>query len=177
MIVRFAWASISENGTVNGKKGDQTGREVKIGNYYDFGQTQFVRLRNRRKRKRMSAILKKLCRWDGLGYGQSDRISLYNFCKGCNWNWETVKKKIEKGKAPKCNCDCSSLVVCAFNLTYGKPKLNASVYTGNLYSALCGENSVNCKRIREPKKVTKFHMGDIVIKQYGHVITCVEGRK
>ena len=29
----FAWASISENGTVNGKKGDQTGNEVKVGKY------------------------------------------------------------------------------------------------------------------------------------------------
>ena len=35
----FAWASIGSNGkVVNDLAGDQNGKEVKIGEYYNFGQ-------------------------------------------------------------------------------------------------------------------------------------------
>ena len=38
MSILCGWASQSEKGTINGKKGDQTGKEVKIGNYVTIGQ-------------------------------------------------------------------------------------------------------------------------------------------
>lgn len=34
MSVLIGHASISENGTINGKKGDQTGKEVCVRNFY-----------------------------------------------------------------------------------------------------------------------------------------------
>ena len=41
MAVLCAWASANEYGkTTGGKAGDQTGKEVKCGNIYNFGQTR-----------------------------------------------------------------------------------------------------------------------------------------
>ena len=46
----FAWASIGENGkATGGKVGDQTGKEVKCGQIYDFGQTRVYRCKDREK--------------------------------------------------------------------------------------------------------------------------------
>ena len=39
------WASQSEKRTANGKKGDQTGTEVRTGNYYNFGQSEIIRFK------------------------------------------------------------------------------------------------------------------------------------
>ena len=53
------WASIDEHGhTRNGKAGDQTGREVKTGNWYDFGQNVIIRFKNRDKAKKEAKIAK-----------------------------------------------------------------------------------------------------------------------
>lgn len=44
------WASIDENGkATGGQKGDQTGREVRTGNWYSFGQTVVLRFKDRNK--------------------------------------------------------------------------------------------------------------------------------
>ena len=45
MSVLCGWASTSEKGTKNGVKGDQTGKEVKTGAYYNFGQNQVIRFK------------------------------------------------------------------------------------------------------------------------------------
>ena len=51
----FAWASIGENGRgTGGKKGDQTGKEVKVGNYYDFGQNKVIRFKNPLRGRKMA---------------------------------------------------------------------------------------------------------------------------
>ena len=55
-----AWASISEKGTANGIKGDQTKKEVKIGNYYNFGQNEFLRPRDAKVGKKMAIAAHKL---------------------------------------------------------------------------------------------------------------------
>ena len=47
MAVLCAWASANEYGkTTGGKAGDQTGKEVKCGNIYNFGQTRVVLIEN-----------------------------------------------------------------------------------------------------------------------------------
>ena len=53
-----AWASISEKGTANGIKGDQTTKEVKIGNYYNFGQNEFLRPKNEEIGKKIAIAVK-----------------------------------------------------------------------------------------------------------------------
>ena len=49
MAVLCAWASANEYGkTTGGKAGDQTGKEVKCGNIYNFGQTRVYRCADRK---------------------------------------------------------------------------------------------------------------------------------
>ena len=56
MSVMCAWASANEYGKVNGgKAGDQTGKEVKCGSIYNFGQTRVYRCKNRNKALRIGA--------------------------------------------------------------------------------------------------------------------------
>ena len=64
----FAWASIGENGRGNGgKKGDQTGKEVKVGNYYDFGQNKVIRFKNPLRGRKMAEIAKFVANDNPLG--------------------------------------------------------------------------------------------------------------
>ena len=49
MGVLCGYASVSENGTVNGAVGDQTGKEVKTSAYYNFGQNKLIRFKDSAK--------------------------------------------------------------------------------------------------------------------------------
>ena len=52
------WASINENGkATGGQKGDQTGREVKTGNWYSFGQTVVLRFNDRNKAAKAATFM------------------------------------------------------------------------------------------------------------------------
>lgn len=166
----FAWASIGENGkATGGKKGDQNGREVKIGNYYDFGQNKVIRFRSVTRGRKMAEIAKFIAMDNGVGYNQSDRISFFNACKKYKWNWTKVKKAIKSGTFPKCNADCSSLYATCVNLVYGKEKLASDCTTHNLVYRTTVKNKANFKLTPKfpPKKWKK---GDAPIKEGKHII-------
>ena len=84
MSVICGWASQSEKRTANGKKGDQTGKEVKTGYYYNFGQTGIIRMKNVSKRRKAAKAMLAMCQNNNIGYGQTDRISLYKECSNRN---------------------------------------------------------------------------------------------
>lgn len=166
----FAWASIGENGkATGGKKGDQTGREVKVGNYYDFGQDKVIRFRNVRKGRKMGEIARFLANDNSAGYNQMDRVSLFNACKKYGWNWTKVKKAIKNGTFPKCNTDCSSFYATCVNLVYGKEKLASDCTTHNLVYRTTVKNKANFKLTPNfpPKEWKK---GDAPIKEGKHII-------
>lgn len=166
----FAWASIGENGkAVGGKKGDQTGREVKVGNYYNFGQDKCIRLRNKARRKKLAEVAKFLAISNVVGYDQNTRTSLHNACKAYNWNWKKIKKAIENGTFPKCNTDCSGFYTVCVNIVYGKEKLASDCTTRNLVYRCTVTNKANFKLTKNcpPKKWCK---GDAPIKEGKHII-------
>ena len=160
----FAWASISENGTVNGKKGDQTGNEVKVGKYYDFGQDGVIRFKNVDFGRKAGKIAKALAKNKAVGYSQSDRASLYNLAKKSGWNYDKLADAL---KTVKVNCDCSSFVSTIINLTFGRQAV-ACCTTSTLVNAcnMIGEFRVVSMREFE----TKQHKGDMPIKEGKHVI-------
>ena len=93
----FAWASIGENGKgTGGKKGDQTGKEVRVGAYYNFGQDKVIRFKNVLKGRKMAKVAKLLASDDSCGYSMTlgERETLFRACKGYNWDFEKVKKLI-----------------------------------------------------------------------------------
>ena len=166
----FAWASIGENGkAVGGKKGDQTGREVKVGPYYNFGQDKCIRFRNVLRGRKMATIAKFLANSNVAGYNQYNRSSLHMFCRAYNWDWNKIKKAIENGTFPLCNTDCSAYFAVCVNLAYGKEKLPSDCTTRNLVPRCTVTNKANFKLINHcPPK--KWQKGDAPIKEGKHII-------
>ena len=166
----FAWASIGENGkATGGKRGDQTGREVKVGAYYDFGQDKCIRFRNVLRGRKMSKVAKILANDNSAGYNQYDRVSLFNACKSYKWDFAKIKKAIKDGNFPKCNTDCSQFYATCVNIVYGKEKLPSDCTTRNLVSRCAVTNKKNFKLINHcPPK--KWQKGDAPIKEGKHII-------
>ena len=73
-----AWASIDEKGrTMGGKAGDQTGREVKTGQLYNFGQIWAIRAKSNDVAERIAKYAKAIAENDNVGYDQGQRDTLY----------------------------------------------------------------------------------------------------
>ena len=103
--MRIGHASISENGTVNGQKGDQTGKEVVIREYYIKPWDILLRPKNHNKAEIMAQSCEEACKNGAIGYSQSTRNTLRQ---------EAMKTNFDLSKVGLCNCDCSSFMsVCA----------------------------------------------------------------
>lgn len=166
-----AWASISEKGTANGIKGDQTNKEVKTGNYYNFGQNEFLRPKDKEIGKKMAIAAARIAENNYIGYGQIDRNTAYNeFCK-INWAIDKIKDvKV------KCNIDCSELALCAVNFALGYAALPHTLYTGNIRVALLalkdkqGKHVFDClNSLREQD----LKAGDLPLKAGHHIIVVI----
>lgn len=165
--MKAVWASIDERGKISGgKAGDQTGKEVKEGAYYDFGQTHYIRFKSRTRAKRAANIAKYLAVNDHVGYCQSTRDTLYDTLKQHGWD---VTKLYDY-----CNTDCSALVCCIINIAYGTGKVPKGY---NSWSFVEGAVSKKCpKGLTPPRPLgsnTKLKLGDIVCKR-GHVVIITE---
>lgn len=99
MSVLIGHASISENGTVNGAKGDQTKREVCTRTFYSK-PWDFVAIHPDSKvREKHAKAIEAGCKNDNIGYSQADRNSLNIEAKKVNYDLSKIKVK--------CNTDCS----------------------------------------------------------------------
>lgn len=102
--VRIAHASISETGTINGKKGDQTGKEVCIRDYYARGWNVVLRPISTSFAESTATSAEILAKNNNVGYGQADRNSAY----------KSYKKVKDLSKIALSNIDCSAFVtLCA----------------------------------------------------------------
>ena len=169
MINLYGWASLGENGKAKGgKPGNQNGKELKVANWYDFGQTHTIRFKSKSRGRKCARIMKFLCKSKQVGYAQDTRFTLYDICAKYDWNWAKIKKMIENGTFPLVNTDCSSLISVAVNLAYGKVKLGRYTTTGSIID--------ECRKmdkhfiILETGHPKKTHKGDMEVKKYKHVI-------
>ena len=166
----FVWASIGENGkATGGKKGDQTGREVRVGVYYDFGQDKCIRIKNPIRRKKLAKIAKFLANSNVVGYAQDTRTTLHIECKTYNWKWSEIKKAISNGSFLKSNTDCSEFYAVCVNLAYGREILPWDCTTRNLVKRCVVDHKSNFKLTKHfpPKQWCK---GDAPIKEGKHII-------
>lgn len=100
MVILIGHSSISENGTINGAKGDSTGKEVCTRSWYD-GKFDFMAFHpDAAIREKHAKAVEAACANNNIGYGQGDRNSLYPLAMATNY---------DLSKVGKCNCDCSSL--------------------------------------------------------------------
>lgn len=101
MSVTIGHARASEKGTINGVKGDSTGREVETRLFYD-GNWDFVAIHpDADVREKHAKAVEAACANNKIGYGQGDRNTLNTEAKAVKYDLAKVKKA--------CNCDCSSL--------------------------------------------------------------------
>lgn len=129
MVVKCAWASIDERGKISGgKAGDQTGKEVRTGNWYKFGQTVVYRWKDRKKAQAFATCAETLANNSAIGYDQGQRTTLNASLKRLSWNYKKLKTP--------CECDCSAFVVACVNCVAKKELLSPKLYTGNIGEAL-----------------------------------------
>lgn len=101
MSVKIGHARASEKGTINGVKGDSTGREVETRLFYD-GDWDFVAIHpDETVREKHAKAVEAACANNKVGYGQGDRNTLNTVAAAVKYDIAKIKKA--------CNCDCSSL--------------------------------------------------------------------
>lgn len=106
MAVKIGHASISEKGSVNGTKGDQTAREVYIRDWYSKPWDYMAIHPDAKVRERHAKAVEAGCANNNIGYGQGDRNTLNTEAKKVGYDLSKIKTK--------CNTDCSEFMnVCA----------------------------------------------------------------
>ena len=123
--VLIGHASISENGTINGKHGDQTKKEVFTRQWYSMPANVLLICTDKALAKKAAQEMRIVCANDNIGYGQSDRTTAFTSGKA-NGN------SFEKAKG---NTDCSQLIAACY-IFAGLTGLSPNCYTGNLRAAL-----------------------------------------
>lgn len=172
--MKIAHASISENGTVNGRKGDQTKREVCIRDWWDFNYSVVLRCKDENIRNRMVSIAQDGCYNDNIGYSQfqnGGRNSLHS---------ELVKNGYNFKKVGPCNTDCSAYIT-AVAIAAGVKSLE---YTGNAPTTSTMVNAfANTGLFEVHKEADVLHSsrnlayGDILVAPGNHTVICIEWGK
>ena len=101
MEVIIGHAGISEKGTVNGSKGDQTGREVCTRTWYSKPWDFMAIHPDAEVREKHARAVEAACANNNMGYGQGDRNTANAEAKKVNYDISKIKTK--------CNTDCSAL--------------------------------------------------------------------
>lgn len=102
MSVMICHASLSENGTINGQKGDQTGREVCKRTWYSKPWNYVIRFTDKNMAEKVAWCMEKASDNNFIGYSQATRNTLLNESRKFNYDVSRVVVPV--------NCDCSSLV-------------------------------------------------------------------
>lgn len=164
--MKCGYASNGETGHArNNKAGDQTGREVKIGNWYQFGQDYIIRFKNRKTAKRAAKICKQICENKHVGYDQLGRTTLYNAMKANDWDPDKIDVNVE--------CDCSSLMAVVCNAV--GIRVNKNWWTGNMVAACRSTGKFEILSAKRYLSSSKYLMvGDMIVNTKQHVIMALE---
>ena len=164
MAVLCGWASIDERGKASGgKAGDQTSKEVRTGNWYDFGQTVVLRWKDRAKASKYASIVKAICNNNKVGYNQTKRTTLETQLEKCGWDPAKIKTA--------CDCDCSAMSVAAVNCVAKKRLVSPSLYTGNMVDGLMKTGwFTKLTGAKYCDQSAYLMTGDIIVRPNHHVI-------
>ena len=165
MSVIIGNARISEYGTVNGARGDQTAREVMTQPWSTGGRWQYViRPKSATAAQKIATAMKQACANNNIGYSQADRLSLYNLAAQNGFNLS---------KVGRCNTDCSALVAVCCRAA-GIP-VAPTMYTGNELAALKATGKFDVYTSAAYTQAEgKLMTGDILLRQ-GHTAIVTQG--
>ena len=164
MAVLIGHASISEHGTINGTRGDQTGKEVCIRSWYSKPWNVMLVCTDKELARKAAQEMRYACANNNIGYGQNDRRTAY----------ESAVKNGRTFKNAKGNTDCSQLAVSCYILA-GLTQLSPDCYTGNMRKAL-----LNTGKFKE--YIDSAHLkldsyaeeGALYLKEGSHVVMALE---
>ena len=163
MSIKIGHASISEKGSINGKSGDQTGKEVCTRSWYSKPWNVMLVCTDKEMAKKASQEMQYACDNNNIGYGQSDRRSAYD--SGLV-NGKTFKKA-------KGNTDCSQLVASCY--IFAGLKLSPDCYTGNLRKALLATGKFKEYTDSAHLKTDAYaEVGAVYLKEGSHVVMALE---
>ena len=168
MGLKIGHASLSENNTVNGQKGDQTGKEVCIREWYNKGWNILLRPKNPNKAEIMAQSCEKGCANPAVGYSQSTRNTLRQ---------EAKKVNFDLSKVGLCNCDCSSFMsVCAESAGIAIPyNGNNAPTTSTMRTAFLSTGEfdllLNSIYLTSPNFLKR---GDILVKEGSHTVMVLD---
>lgn len=169
--VKFAGASIDERGKASGgKAGDQTGREVKIQDYYLHSKGWRVfRPLSAEVANKIAYDAEAAAKNNKIGYDQGQRNTLYTYAKKVGFDCAKV--------TTACECDCSALVrVC---LAYAGIDVPASFRTVNEPKTLLNTGAFKeLKGDKYTKKGDYLRKGDILVTPtQGHTVVVITDGK
>lgn len=166
MSVLCGWASIDERGKAKGgSAGDQTGKEVKTGNWYNFGQSVVLRFKDRAKAKKAAQTMKILCNGNYVGYDQNQRTTLYTEMQKVGWDASKLKTK--------CETDCSAMMSPV--LRSAGISISKDVYTGNLSQACMATGEfIKLTASKYTDESEYLMIGDIMVNPGSHTIMALE---
>lgn len=168
MAIMIGSARIDESGGINGKKGDQTGKEVAQEKYYRHKYSWFVmRCKDPDKALMMSYCMASACNNPAFGYSQGDRYSGLYEAKRVGYDTAKV--------STPCNVDCSSLVrLCLLYAGYDVGEF----YTGNEYTVIMATGAFeDVTHSINQDTGEGLCSGDILVSQAkGHTVIVTSGK-
>lgn len=170
-MVTIGHASISENGTINGKRGDQTKKEVCLRSWYNKPWNVVIRFFDTDMQDKVAYAVERAAANNHVGYSQNDRNSLLNAVRKFGYDPGTVTFDV--------NTDCSALVTVA--CIYAGIAECALVKGGNcattrtLKKLLTDTGEVQCFTTPDyTQNPDKLKRGDILLKEGSHVVVVVK---
>lgn len=161
-MILIGSARIAENGSINGKRGDQNGKECSTQEYYQHSKGWVcLRAKEPAMRDNLAHAMLAICNNDHFGYGQDDRLSGFKAAAKVGYDPAQVTEDV--------NIDCSEAVrLCCY---YAGLRIS-DIYTGNeadvLMETRCFEKIVDCP-------ADQLVAGDILVtKTKGHTVIVIE---
>lgn len=165
-MVRIAQASIDENNNImGGSKGNQTGGELNIHEWYRYGWTILIRPTHSVDAELIAKSAETLAKNKCIGYDQANRTSLFIELLKIKYNYNELNTP--------CETDCSAFVACCLIIAGFKVSQYATT------STLVAE----CKKSNGFTYITQekfldgtdyLQRGDILLKAGHHVVICLD---
>lgn len=169
MSILIGHASIDESGRAGGgQAGDQTGKEVYIGNWYTGNWNIVLRPKSSTVAEKMASACETLCKSNLVGYDQYQRNTLWDELEKVGW--DATKLTV------KCETDCSAFVSACTRaagidvprVAMGGGQYNAPVtYTmRNAFSSTGAFDVLTDQKYLTSDKYLK--RGDVLVRESGH---------
>ena len=165
MAVLIGNASISENGTIRGKAGDQTGREVTTRKWYKHSKGWYaMECLVPGMEEYIAEAMEKACANPDIGYNQYENSTLWENVKPYGWDPSKTTKKV--------NTDCARLVrVC---VQYACAKMGMDIIIPDFYTATMANVLAKTGLFRKLTEA-KYTAQDLYLRRGWPMVTRTKG--